>query len=279
MPNPWLPRWDDPAVRLGRGWTWPTEAELLAAKTQPTLKGTMKKRQNYYPTRITDQIPWLLNWIAKIASYETKLGLPPAHVDASVASANFLVYVLSQWLPAVRAFGPDATSAMDLLVSGSGPAPVVLPVFTAPALPTGVAPVPPGVLNRLFDMVALVKASPGYDETIGHDLLIVESPVTTDTAAVDHAVPQVKIDVVQGATGKAAKIVFIKHGHAGVYAECKRGAANFEFLAIDTNSPYLDERPLLVAGTPEMRQYRLRFWDKGTPNGDWTDIITVTVGA
>jgi len=277
MPNPWLPRWGDPAVRLDRGWKYPTEAELLAAKTQPTLKGTMKK-QNYYPTRITDQIPWLLNWILKIASYETKLGLPPAHVDASVASANFLVYVLSQWLTAVRAFGPDATAAMDLLTSGSGPDPVALPVFTAPPLPAGVASVPPGVLNRLFDMVALVKASPGYDDIIGKDLLIVESAVTTNTAAVDHSSPQVKIDVVQGAHGKSAKATFIKHGHAGVYGESKRGTTDFEFLAIDTNSPYLDERPLLVAGVPEVRQYRFRFWDKGTPNGDWCAIITVTVG-
>jgi len=34
----------------------------------------------------------------------------------------------------------------------------------------------------------------------------------------------------------------------------------------------------LEAGTPEVRKYRLRFWDKGTPNGDWSDIATVTVG-
>jgi len=29
-----------------------------------------------------------------------------------------------------------------------------------------------------------------------------------------------------------------------------------------------DERPLLAAGTPEVREYRMRLWDKGTPNGD-----------
>jgi hypothetical protein len=39
----------------------------------------------------------------------------------------------------------------------------------------------------------------------------------------------------------------------------------------------MDERPLLVAGTPEVREYRMRFWDKGTPNGDWTDVTKVTV--
>jgi hypothetical protein len=39
----------------------------------------------------------------------------------------------------------------------------------------------------------------------------------------------------------------------------------------------MDERPLLVAGQPEVREYRMRFWDKGTPNGDWTDVVKVTV--
>ena len=29
----------------------------------------------------------------------------------------------------------------------------------------------------------------------------------------------------------------------------------------------MDERPLLTAGTPGVREYRMRFWDKGTPNG------------
>ena len=60
-------------------------------------------------------------------------------------------------------------------------------------------------------------------------------------------------------------------------AESRRGTGAWEFLAIDTESPYEDERPLLQAATPEVREYRMRFWDKGTPNGDWTDVVKVTV--
>lgn len=48
-------------------------------------------------------------------------------------------------------------------------------------------------------------------------------------------------------------------------------------MAVDSESPYLDERPLLVAGTPEVRKYRLRYWDKGTPNGDWSAVLNITV--
>ena len=68
-----------------------------------------------------------------------------------------------------------------------------------------------------------------------------------------------------------------RRGHIGIYIESRRGVGPWEFLAIDTQAPYDDDRPLLVAGTPEVREYRLRFWDKGTPNGDWTPVQKVTV--
>jgi len=273
MPNPWLPRMDDPAVRFDRGWRWPTEAEILAAKTQPTMKGTMR-RQTYFPSRIADQILWLQNFRTKLPGYETPLGLPPAHVDACVASCNFTIYVLGEWLTAVRDFGPAATAAMDLLVSGSGPDPVALPILEPPPLPTGVGPVPPGALNRLFDLVAIIKAAPAYTETIGQDLAIVGD---LTTAGVDQAVPAFKLQTVPGPVCQAVKIVFKKYGHQGVWIECQRGTGPWEFVAVDSETPYLDERPLLTAGTPEVRKYHLRYWDKGTPNGDWTDVASITV--
>ncbi|MCX7010909.1 MAG: hypothetical protein NTY53_27330 [Kiritimatiellaeota bacterium] len=60
--------------------------------------------------------------------------------------------------------------------------------------------------------------------------------------------------------------------------QSQRGPGAMEFLAIDTKVPYLDDRPLLVAGTPEVRKYRLRYWDKGLATGDWSDTATITVG-
>jgi len=62
----------------------------------------------------------------------------------------------------------------------------------------------------------------------------------------------------------------------GIYGESRRNNGPWEFLTIDTESPYLDERPLLTPGTPEIREYRARFWNKSTPNGEWTDVVKVT---
>ncbi|MCX6898213.1 MAG: hypothetical protein NT105_05885 [Verrucomicrobia bacterium] len=232
------------------------------------------RRQTYYPSRIANQILWLGNFRNKLPGYETVLGLPSAHVDACVASCNYTIYALGEWLTAVRDFGPAATEAVDLLLAGSGPDAVVLPVFTVPTLPTGVASVPPGALNRLFDLVAIIKAAPGYTEAIGQDLGIV-GPASNEF--VDQAMPAFKLQIVPGPVCQAVKIVFKKFGHEGVWIECQRGNGEWQFVAVDSESPYLDERPLLVAGAPEVRKFRLRFWDKGTPNGNWTDVASVTV--
>jgi hypothetical protein len=42
------------------------------------------------------------------------------------------------------------------------------------------------------------------------------------------------------------KLTFYKYNHMGVYIEGRRGTGAWEFLAIDTESPYIDERPLLA---------------------------------
>jgi hypothetical protein len=148
-----------------------------------------------------------------------------------------------------------------------------------PALPEGVASVPPGVLTRLFDLVALIKASPGYTKAIGLELGI-EVPDSSEGGGTPAPPtgPEVKAAAIMGVHGPAGRLTFVKQGHMGVYIESRRGAGDWEFLAIETNSPYNDERPMLVAGQPEVRDYRVRYWDKGTPNGPWCDIIRLTVG-
>ena len=270
MPNPWPHHYDDPAVRWGAGWTW-LSAEEAAAIAHPTHKKSMK-RQTYYPSRIADQIPWLENFRTQIPTFVATLGLNAARTDAVVASCRFLIYVLSQWLAAVRAFGPASTEAVDLLQNGSGSSAMPLPTFTPPALPAGVASVPPGVLIRLFDLISEIKENDAYTETMGLTLGIVGS-----VAPPSQPVPGLKAEVIQGGGCQCVKLSFIKYGHMGVYLESRRAAGAWEFLGIDTDSPYLDERPLLAAPAPEVREYRARYWDKGTPNGDWTDVVKVTV--
>ena len=51
----------------------------------------------------------------------------------------------------------------------------------------------------------------------------------------------------------------------------------WEMLGIDLESPYIDQRPLLVATQPEVREYRLQFYEDAGPSGDFTAVQSITV--
>ena len=168
-------------------------------------------------------------------------------------------------------FAPSTTDAVDDVLTGAGTAAVVLPTFVAPALPTGVTAALPGALNRLFALIGRMKLSASYTEGIGTDLGLVGAAET------EKPLPKFSAKTEQGSANENVRLVFSKYTHMGVYLESRRGTGAWDFLAIDTESPYVDDRPLLTASQPEVREYRMRFWDKGTPNGDWTDVAKVTV--
>jgi hypothetical protein len=249
--------------------TWDQLSPYFQPKPKPQSK---MKRQNYYPSRIGDQVNWLDNFSVKLPIHGAAVGLAAGDITAAVNDAKYGNYLLGTWLSAVRAFAPSTTEAVDGALTGTGTTAIALPTFTAPALPTGVTAPLPGVLTRLFALIGQIKKASGYTETIGADLNIIGPPET------EKSEPKFLPELVQGATGQTVKLTFYKYTHMGVYIESRRGPGGaWEFLGIDTESPYVDERPLLAATTPEVREYRMRFWDKGTPNGDWTAVSKVTV--
>ena len=148
---------------------------------------------------------------------------------------------------------------------------MVLPTFTAPALPTGVTAALPGALNRIFALIGNMKRHAAFTEAIGTDLGVI-GPAETEKQT-----PRFLTELLQGSGCQCVKLTLYKYTHMGVYIESRRGGGAWEFLAIDTESPYLDERTLLAAPQPEVREYRMRFWDKDTANCDWTDVAKVTV--
>ena len=133
-----------------------------------------------------------------------------------------------------------------------------------------------GAVKRVFDQIARVKASAGFKaniEMIGQDLGILGA---ADTA--ERPFPEFKLKVETGPACQCVQIDFTKFGHRGVWIESRRNGGAWESLAVDSEMPYLDERLLLSAGVAETREFRLRFWDDG-PNGDWSPVQKVTVGA
>ena len=117
------------------------------------------KRNNYYPSGQADQIIWLTNYANEIPVLGPGLGLTPDEIKSIVADCLWLVYLLQAWLPATRNWSQTGTNTMAEAQTGDGTALMVLPVFVAPALPTGAAPVNTGALNRIFAQVQDIKNS------------------------------------------------------------------------------------------------------------------------
>ncbi|HEY6169382.1 MAG TPA: hypothetical protein VI454_15175, partial [Verrucomicrobiae bacterium] len=171
-----------------------------------------------------------------------------------------------------KEFGTGLSAALDELYSGASGGAYVLPVFTVPALPAGVVAVAAGALERLVLFVQTIKASPHYTDAIGMQLGIVGAE-----DADENPLPTFTLKVERGGGCECVRVIFKKYGRQGVVVFSRRGNGAWELLAIDLASPYLDERPLLAAGVPEVREYRLQYYDDSTPVGDFTPVQSVTV--
>lgn len=230
------------------------------------------KRQHYFPRTQSARPEWFANFAIQLPLANTALGLDAGEVSDAVADARYLEYAAGAWLTAVREFGLAATSALDDLYDGPGPDPFVLPTFATPALPSGVTAVGAGALQRLTGFVQAVKAASTYSEAIGLQLGVVGAE-----AATENPVPTFSLVVERGESSEVVRVKFRKFGRPGVAIYSRRGGGAWALLAIDLSSPYLDARPLLVPNAPEVREYRLQYYEAESPVGDFTAIESVTV--
>lgn len=78
-------------------------------------------------------------------------------------------------------------------------------------------------------------------------------------------------------SGGVVELAFSKSKSDGVNLYSQRdGEAGFVFLARDTSSPYVDNRPLLAAGKPEVRRYKTIYVLNDQEIGQFSDEVTVT---
>jgi len=226
---------------------------------------------SYFPTTHDEQIVWLSHYSLKLPAYGAVCGISDQEIHQSQTDLNYYIWMLQHWHPSIQRDAKDSTVYKTMMVSGSGntainyPQPSVFP--DAPAAPT------PGIKNRLTSQINRIKVSLGYTDAMGHDLGIISSVNTTE-----HLVPMPDVSVELGNSGQRVVINFNMYGHDGVWIECRINGGEWTFLAIDTLKPYYDERPLAAGNVHETREYRLRWWDKRVPHGEWSNVQTVLIG-
>ena len=231
-------------------------------------------RQNYYPVAIPNQVRWLRHFANALSKCIGRLNIHEQRLNEGIADARWLAYVVGPFRTELRRFGPAATRSIEQAQTGVGDAPVTLTPYLLPPLPESVVPRPPGALKRIFNLVAVIKVAEGYDESLGLQLGIV-----AQKDSVDQPLPTFKIRVAPGDVSQKVIIRYSRHGRPGVFIQCKVGDGDWDWDegTVAMRSVYEDTRPLRVPGQPELRHYRLRYWD-AKPFGDWTDVVTVTVG-
>ncbi len=99
---------------------------------------------------------------------------------------------------------------------------------------------------------------------------------TSGQAKVAAKTPELKISLDAG----HAKVEFLKHGHQGIHLYCRRGTeTEYTFLGADTYAPYLDNRPNLVPGQAEQRDYYAFYMDHDHANGAQSATFSIAVPA
>jgi hypothetical protein len=239
--------------------------------TQPN-NNTNMSRKPFFPETLSERPGWFDTLAAQLPLANAILKMDATTMAARVEDAKYCSYSCGEWLNWVRDCGTQATAAIEQLYNGTGEDDFLMPVFTPPALPVGVTAVPPGALRRILDFVAQIKRQPGYTEVIGYQLGIIGEEI-----ADEHPVPEFNLSQERGDGCQCVRVRFYKYGHKGVVIFSKRGNGTWEMLGIDLASPYMDERPLLVAGQPELREYRLQWYDNDGPNGEFSPVQTITV--
>jgi hypothetical protein len=273
-------KWDDPNLR------WASPAYLLepgdpgyvppmSVNTNKTKHKKMK-RNTYYPIRRGDQILWMGNFSNKLPGYATLLGLTAAQATAAGADCGWIIYILQTWLPALRTWAQSGTDAAEEAQTGTGTAAQTLPVFTPPALPTGVVAVAPGALTRIFALVQLIKDSGKCTDTIATNLGIIGSvqtgpDLTTVQPTIDAAVSGSHVDVAWGWGGHVAYLDSCE-------IQVDRGdGKGYGLLTIDTTPGYTDTQPF-PAGKA-IWTYKAIYRVDDVQVGHWSSPVSTTVGS
>lgn len=117
-----------------------------------------------------------------------------------------------------------------------------------------------------------IKTDSGYTPAIGDTLGIIG---TDDAFDPDAHQPELTAEAFPG----HVKLEFTKDPTDGVNLYTRlQGQPTWTYLARDTNSPYIDNRPLATPGQPEQREYHARGVINDEEIGQMSEIASVSFG-
>lgn len=223
----------------------------------------------YLPTTDAELAVWYNNFNLKIPTYATLFGLVAGDTAAIANDTAAIIYMINQ-VELSKVNTQDRVAYKDLIKKGPiGAVGGAYPgSFVPPTTPAVI--VLPGINPRMRLLVKRLKAHPAYTVAIGEDLGIVRDVV------VGPVIPK-PTGSARSLIGSQVQIKFVKSTFSGVMVESKRGSETaWSVLGTYIRSPFVDTRAPLIAGQPEVRNYRMVYVVGNDQTGDASDVLVVT---
>lgn len=216
----------------------------------------------WYPQRDDELIAWHSAFAAAVSSYAGALGLSPGVVTQVGVDAATVASTLN-YLEQARNFASEVVAFKDQILRGDLNTP-------NPQLPSAPAALTLGVgwlaniEARTRQLVAQIKANAAYTAQMGQDMGIIPSggAVALSIKATPRPLSRVDLRVTRG-------------GYSGVALDSRRGGGGWEQIAVLNAATYEDQRPPLVPGQPEQREYRIQGYQGNARVGDVSEVVSV----
>lgn len=226
---------------------------------------------DYIPSNDAEFLQKLITFDTNIGTYAAAFRLTAEQLEDFTADKNDFAYVTAG-VETVRNASTEWTEWRNIMRhgDGSGATRAAVPVFPSP--PFAVAP---GIEVRFRALINQIKASPGYNEAIGKALGIVRETQAPPDLTTVKPVLTLKL------SGDDVRILWSWGGNRGPLQMCeihvdRNDSKGFVPLAYDTNPNYTDTHEQPIA--PTKWSYKATFRANERRVGQWSDIITITVG-
>ena len=277
--------WDDPNLKFvndigmylepGDPGFVPYPSTLLpqAPSKSKSKRKTHMPKSDYIKHRDDEFASQLATFKNNIGDHTATFSLTAAQITSQAADADYLAFILASQEVCSNC-SQQWTAWKDIVRDGTAPPGTAQPV-DAP-MPDPVPAVAPGIEARFRALVKIIKAHPAYNASIGESLGIEGAAQTGPDFATFKPVLELEL---------RGGLVFIKWTWQGQSAyldmiellvDRSGSGGGFATLAQDTTPGYLDTTALPAA--PVKWSYKAIFRVGDQRVGQWSDVVTITVG-